>query len=230
MKIKWGALVVGGSGKIGGHVAAKNSAGSYLRTKVTPVNPRTVDQISARARLGANAKAWALLTQAERDTFNQNATDFTSKNVFGDNMKLSGTNVHTRLNNNLLLIGEPVITSAPIAESFAGPTVVSIVSNVQGAILTISPDFDVPVGAAGVVRMTSPQSAGKKFVKSEFRVINIAPEGSAAPYDVSAAYIAKFGALPLEGQKVFVEVYVISKTTGIASQRTTGSTITIDQI
>ena len=230
MKILWGALVVGGSGKIGGHVAAKNSAGSYLRTKVTPVNPRTVDQISARARLGANAKAWALLTQAERDTFNQNATDFTSKNVFGNNMKLSGTNVHTRLNNNLLLIGEPVITSSPIAESFAGPTVVSIVSNVTGAVLTISPDFDVPVGAAGVVRMTSPQSAGKKFVKSEFRVIDIAPAGSAAPYDVAAAYITKFGALPLEGQKVFVEVYVISKTTGIASQRTTGSTITIDQV
>lgn len=230
MKLKWGALVVAGSGKIGGHVAAKNSSGAYLRTKVTPVNPRTVDQISARARLGANAKTWGTITQAQRDAWNQNSVDFNSKNVFGDDIKLSGINVFSRLNNNLLLIGEPIISAPPVAESFAGPTVVSIVSNVQGAVLTISPDFDVPVGAAGVVRMTSPQSAGKKFVKSEFRVIDIAPAGSAAPYDVAAAYIAKFGALPLEGQKVFVEVYVISKTTGIASQRTVGSTITIDQI
>lgn len=230
MKLKWGALVVAGSGKIGGHVAAKNSSGAYLRTKVTPVNPRTVDQISARARLGANAKQWGVITQDQRDAWNANSVDFNSKNVFGDDIKLSGINVFSRLNNNLLLIGEAIIESPPIAESFAGPTVVSIVSNVQGGILTISPDFDVPVGAAGVVRMTSPQSAGKKFVKSEFRVINIAPEGSAAPYDVAAAYIAKFGALPQEGQKVFCEVYVISKTTGIASQRTTGSTITIDQI
>ena len=230
MKIKFGALVVAGSGKIGGHVAARNAAGSYLRTKVTPTNPRTVDQTAARARLGSNAKAWGLLTQGQRDAWNANSTDFNSKNVFGDAINLSGINVHSRLNNNLLLIGEAVIVSPPIAESFAGPTVVSIISNVQGSVLTISPDFDVPVGAAGVVRMTSPQSAGKKFVKSEFRVIDIAPEGSAAPFDVSAAYIAKFGALPLEGQKVFVEVYVISKTTGIASQRTTGSTITIDQV
>jgi len=226
MKLKWGALVVAGSGKIGGHVAAKNSAGAYLRTKVTPVNPRTTDQIAARARMGANSKSWGALTQAQRDAWNQSSADFNAKNVFGDAIKLSGINVFTRLNNNLLLIGESIISSPPVAESFAGPTVVSISSIVAGGILTISPDFDVPVGAAGVVRMTSPQSPGKKFVKSEFRVIDIAPAGSTAPYDVAAAYVAKFGALPLEGQKVFVEVYVIDKTSGIASQRTVGSTIT----
>ncbi len=226
MKLKWGALVVAGSGKIGGHVAAKNSSGAYLRTKVTPVNPRTVDQISARARLGANAKSWGEITQAERDAWNQNSTDFNSKNVFGDDIKLSGINVFSRLNNNLLLIGESIISAPPVAESFAGPTSVTISSIVAGDVLTISPDFSVPVGAAGVVRMTAPQSAGKKFVKSEFRVIDIAPAGSVAPYDVADSYIAKFGALPLEGQKVFVEVYVISKTSGIASQRTLGSTIT----
>ncbi len=226
MKIKFGALVVAGSGKIGGHVAARNSSGSYLRTKVTPTNPRTVDQIAARARLGANAKEWGLITQAQRDAWNSNAVDFNSKNVFGDDIKLSGINVFSRLNNNLLLIGEPIISAPPIAESFAGPTEVNLVSTVTGDVLTISPDLDVPVGAAGVVRMTAPQSAGKKFVKSEFRVIGIAPAGSAAPYDVSAQYIAKFGALPLEGQKVFAEIYIISKTTGIASQRTVGSAIT----
>lgn len=230
MKLKWGALVVAGSGKIGGHVAAKNSAGSYLRTKTTPINPNTIDQVAARARLGANAKAWTNLTQAQRDTWNSNSVDFTAKNVFGDAIKLSGINVHSRLNNNLNLIGEPVILVSPPAESFAGPTVVTVISNVQGSILTIGPDLDVPVGAAGVVRATAPQSAGKNFVKSEFRVIDIAPEGSNDPYDISAAYIAKFGALPVEGQKVFVEIYLISKANGIASQRVIGSTITIDSI
>lgn len=230
MKLKWGALVVAGSGKIGGHVAARNSAGAYLRTKVTPINPNTVAQVAARARLGANAKAWTNLTQVQRDTWNSTSVDFTAKNAFGDGIKLSGINVHSRLNNNLNLIGESAILVSPPAESFAGPTVVAVVSNVQGSILTIGPDLDVPVGAAGVVRATAPQSAGKNFVKSEFRVIDIAPEGSNDPYDISAAYIAKFGALPVEGQKIFVEIFLISKTTGIASQRVIGSTITIDQI
>ena len=30
MKMKWGALVVDGRGKIGGQVASKNRAGAYL--------------------------------------------------------------------------------------------------------------------------------------------------------------------------------------------------------
>jgi len=226
MKMKWGALVTAGSGKIGGHVASRNSAGSYLRTKVTPVNPQTVDQVASRARLGANAKGWTQITQAQRDAWNSSASGFTAKNVFGDNIKLSGINVYGRLNNNLNLIGEVSISTPPIAESFAGPTIVTINSVVAGGVLTIGPDIAVPAGSAGVVRMTAPQSAGKKFVKSEFRVIDIAPAGSVAPYDVSDAYVAKFGALPLEGEKVFVETFLISTTSGIASQRVTGSTIT----
>jgi len=226
MKLKWGALVVAGSGKIGGHVAARNSSGAYLRTKVTPINPRTIDQIAARARLGANAKAWGVITQAQRDAWNSVSSDFNSKNVFGDDIKLSGINVFSRINNNLLLIGESIISSPPLAESFAGPSTITVSSIVAGNVLEINPEFAVPAGSKGVVRMTSPQSAGKKFVKSEFRVIDIAPALTGIPYDVSAAYIAKFGALPLEGQKVFAEVYLISITTGIASQRVSGSTIT----
>jgi len=41
MKMKFGAIVVDGRGKIGGHVASKNRGGAYLRTKVTPSNPQT---------------------------------------------------------------------------------------------------------------------------------------------------------------------------------------------
>lgn len=226
MKIQWGALVTAGSGKLGGQVAARNAAGSYLRTKVTPVNPNTDAQVEARSRLAANSKAWGSLTQAQRDTFNSNAIDFNSKNVFGDNVRLSGINVHGRLNNNLLLIGESVLTSCPTPTSIAGPTTVGLVSTFTGDVLTISPDLDVPVGYAGVVRATAPQSAGKKFVKSEFRVIDIAPEGSSGPYDIATAYEAKFGALPQAGEKVFVQIYLISKSTGIASNRVSGSAIT----
>ena len=52
MKIKWGALVVDGRGKLGGHVAAQNRGGSYLRTKVTPSNPQTTFQTGVRSMGG----------------------------------------------------------------------------------------------------------------------------------------------------------------------------------
>jgi hypothetical protein len=44
MKMKFGAIVTEGRGKIGGHVASKNKSGAYLRTKVTPVNRQSVAQ------------------------------------------------------------------------------------------------------------------------------------------------------------------------------------------
>src|SRR3546814_3353017 len=48
-KVKFGALMTDARGKLGGHVFSKNRAGSYLRTKVTPVNQQTSYQTSVRA-------------------------------------------------------------------------------------------------------------------------------------------------------------------------------------
>jgi len=226
MKMKFGALVVAGSGKIGGHVAARNSSGAYLRTKVTPINPRTEAQVAVRARMSANAKSWTVLSQAQRNAWNSSSDVFKSKNVFGDDIKLSGINIYSRLNNNLACIGETLITNPPVPSSVGGPTTASVVSAVTLGVLTVESDIDVPTNNTMVIRATSPQSQGKSFVKSEFRVIAQAAAATSGPIDISADYIAKFGALPLETEKVFCEIYFISTVSGIASGRAKGSDIT----
>ena len=58
MKIKWGALMVDGRGKIGGQVASKNRAGAYMRNKVTPVNQQTSYQLTVRNRLSYYSQNW----------------------------------------------------------------------------------------------------------------------------------------------------------------------------
>ena len=50
MKAKFGSFIVDGRGKVNGHVISKNRAGSYIRTKVTPVNPRSTAQLTQRAK------------------------------------------------------------------------------------------------------------------------------------------------------------------------------------
>lgn len=57
MKIKWGMMMTDGRGKLGGQVASKNRAGAYVRTKVTPVNPRTTQQQAIRTLFGSIASA-----------------------------------------------------------------------------------------------------------------------------------------------------------------------------
>jgi len=44
MKIKFGSIVVNGSGKLGGHVYSSNRGGNYVRTLATPSNPQTPAQ------------------------------------------------------------------------------------------------------------------------------------------------------------------------------------------
>ena len=84
MKAKFGAIVVDGRGKIGGHVATKNKSGSYFRTKVTPVNPQSASQNSVRSRLATRAQAWKGLTAAQRTSWNAAVNDFQRTNIFGD--------------------------------------------------------------------------------------------------------------------------------------------------
>src|SRR3546814_20356183 len=74
-KVKFGALMTDARGKLGGHVFSKNRAGSYLRTKVTPVNPQTSYQTSVRALFGAISPQWSGLSQAVRDSFNGAVAD-----------------------------------------------------------------------------------------------------------------------------------------------------------
>ena len=65
MRIQWGSLVVDGTGKLGGHVAAKNKGSNYLRTKMKPTNPRTNSQVAQRNRNTTNAQGWRALTASK---------------------------------------------------------------------------------------------------------------------------------------------------------------------
>jgi len=52
MKTLFGAIVVDGRGKLGGHVASKNRHGSYFRTKVSQANQQvSIAQMSVPALL-----------------------------------------------------------------------------------------------------------------------------------------------------------------------------------
>lgn len=225
MKVKFGSIVVDGRGKIGGHVASKNAAGNYFRTKVTPSNPQTPAQQAVRAALAANSKAYQTLTEAQRDSFIEAAKEATAKNIFGDGIKLSGINLFTRLNNNLSLIGVANITSAPapVSIEYLPITAAAVAKGADTATVTFSGAQEV--GTHVVIRATAGLSAGKNFVKSEYRIIGTIDDVLETPYDVKALYVAKFGEIPAAGKKIFFESYVIDDATGYASQRATFETI-----
>lgn len=214
MKMKFGAIVTDGRGKIGGHVASKNRAGAYLRTKVSPVNPQTGYQLGVRNRFTGLSQSWRGLTQAQRDAWNGAVGDYARTNIFGDLHNPTGFNLFQRLNNNLLLIGESMINTPPLP-SAVGEVIASELTAESGTeSLSLTLSGAVPAGTNVKVFATSPQSAGKSFVKSEYRLIDVLAPAATTPVDLLTAYQDKFGSTGEAGQKIFVKIEAVNASTG----------------
>lgn len=216
MKVKFGAFIVDGRGKVGGHVASKNRAGAYIRTKVSPVNAQTSAQLSIRNRFTTYAQNWRGLTQAQRDAWNAAVSDFAKTDVFGDLKNPTGFNLYQRLNNNLVTVGAAAITAPPLPASVGEVVAISLTAE-DGTVaqsLSLVLGANVPAGTAVKVFATAPQSAGKSFVKSEHRLISTLAAAATTPVDLLAAYQAKYGSTGSAGQKIFVKIVAINTTTG----------------
>ena len=225
-KIKWGAIVVDGRGKLGGHVFTKTKSGATMRTKVTPVNPQTAAQASARSRLGGNSQAWAGLSEEQRSGWNALASETSKTNIFGDQYFPSGKNLFTSVNNNLVMIGRPPITEAPVFAEL--PFIVDMIVQVDNSAGEIRLTIDVSGSVAGhalVVEASAPSSAGKYNFDGSYRQIMVAVTGAVpTPQTLLIAYAAKFGN-PVDGRKIAFRAYYVSIAGGNASPRFTTSAI-----
>jgi len=218
MKAKFGAIVVDGRGKIGGHVASKNRAGSYFRTKVTPVNPQSSAQTTVRNRFSGLSSGWRSLTADQRESWNSAVADFAKTDIFGDLRHPTGAALYQRLNNNLLTCGEAAITTPPAALAVDAFTSLSLAAEDGTVAESLSLTFAPNVAADHLVKVfaTPPLSAGKNFVKSEYRLIEILANSASSPANILASYQAVFGSTGTAGQKIFVKVIQVEETSGIA--------------
>lgn len=215
-KIKFSAWLTDARGKQSGTVFSKNRYGAYTRNRVTPVNPQTSFQTNVRNFLTTLSQGWRALTAGQRSSWNAAADNFLSSNIFADVIRLSGFNLFLRLNRNLQTIGVATLTSPPVPGAVFGLTTLSVVADTTGGGLDITFTPAIPASDSVIVEATSPQSPGKSFFKSEYRVIDVFTSADASPQDAAAAYIAKFGALPAVGTKIGIRMTGVNETTGQA--------------
>lgn len=228
MKAKFGIVVVDGRGKSNGNVYAKNRAGNYIRTKVTPVNPRTGAQLFQRSSVTNLSQAWRALTEANRAAWNAAVVNFQKTDIFGDLRKPSGFNLYMRLNLNLLAIGKSIIYTPPIPSS-VNDIVIGALSASNTPSLSLAYIPAAVMSSKIIVRATPPVSPGKSFVKSEFRQISTFEGSTASPANLLSAYTAKFGAIDdMAGMKIFIETIAIDTATGISSTPQQTSTVVIE--
>jgi hypothetical protein len=211
--------------KLNGSVFSKNRYGSYVRTKVTPVNPQTTAQQAARNRLSTNSQAWRGLTEDQRQSWIDAAVNFPFTDIYGNTKILSGQALYVKLNNNLNQIGLPSLTDAPAPVALPAIETLSAAVSVGGDTntLTFTPT-PLPADVYMVVQATGNVTPGKNFVKNLYRFITYFIPTDVSPQNIDSVYKTIHGN-PVEDQKIFYRVFMVSGITGQAGIPVQTSTI-----
>lgn len=217
---KFNSSAVGGDirGKIGSSVFSRNKGGAYVRTKVTPVNPRTAKQQQVRQNFGQNSKAWSgTLTDAQRAAWNAFAASNPVRDVFGNSIILTGLATFNRMNQVLLQTGAAVILDPPTDYSVpTQPVPNELIAVGDSTSLNMEvPAGPVVAGSAYYVYATPNLAPGKNPNQNLYRYIGTYARtvSTAASINLTADYIAVFGDNTI-GKKVFVDAGQVNTATG----------------
>ena len=225
-RIKFGMMMTDARGKLGGHVFTKAKSGATIRTKVTPLNPKTSAQSEARSALGANSQAWRMLTETQRLAWNSAAQEVSKTNAFGDTYFPSGKNYFTAVNNNIRNVGGGVLVEPPALVTMPGLTSVEVDLDLVAEQLDIAPNLiGDDAGIVLVCNATSGQSSGRYNFSGKYRKFN-AYSAAGLPQNTKIYddYVSKFG-VPSAGQKVSFEFYLVNPDTGQVSPRVTATVL-----
>ena len=211
------------SGRADGNVYMRNGR---IRGMAMPSNPQTAYQTAQRSNLGTLSSGWASLTPTEQESWNN--LSFPDTDRFGRTVNITGKAAYVALNRNLYNTGDTAITTAPVPTGVPSPSSLSFVvdDSANTFLLTFAPD-PIPAGYSWLVFATAQLSPGIYHPSaSAYRLITSLAPGVASGTDINTEYASRFGA-PVAGNKIFIKIVAVSKTTGFASAAITASSIVV---
>jgi hypothetical protein len=189
------------SGSYQGMTASRNRFGQYMRTRASPVQPRSVAQLNQRARLTTNAAAWRGITDAQRAGWLSLGLSISRTDSLGQTYTLNGFAAYCSVNNNLLDGGDAAVSDAPAIVT--PPDLATVTVTLTNAAFSVAYTA-TPLGAGvKLFCWVSPQrSAGVAF-NGDYRLLTVTAAAAASPTVLLALYTAKFG-VPVTGKRIFM--------------------------
>lgn len=211
MRSKFGAIVVSGSGKIGGQAFSE----SGKRPKLSAIGQRTVKQRYAPNTLLTTSRSligmWKQLTQSQRGTW-QGAIRGTS----------SAFNAFVSLNVNRRKSGNAIINEFINSAARYTLTSFSIAADASAHTITVSSAQTVLGTPRCHLSLSAQQSPGKSVNSKGIRLFTLGSAQANFGYNLGSAYEAVYGAL-IAGKKIFYEAYVYNAANGEELLRFNGS-------
>lgn len=217
-KITPGPLAGQISGRLGSAVFSHNKGGPYVRNGTIPTVVTSDEAIAAKARLTAASQSWAGLTDADRLSWTLYAQQNTVLDRLGHQITLSGASMFNRFFCRLALSTDTPLDVAPVGDP--PKPLRGIIITAEAATPEISLEFtDTPIGPDDrlIVRACLLESPGVSYIRNRLRYILTSSTAHTSPLDITANFVARFGA-PQEHQTLHVQAYVLTSTTGLVSE------------
>lgn len=206
------------SGSEGGTTFSHNASGAYFKGKVIPTNPNTAKQQAVRNGFAIHVSTWKNLSSPEQQAWIDMAPQYPYTDSLGQSKTYTGQQLHTKLNQNLQIVGSPTLSTPLVPQTFSNMKVSSLTMTLTAGVLTTGDVVFDATGAATekiIITMTPSMSGGiTRPAKSAFKQVQIVADASAsATIDIIAAYQALYGD-PEVGVKIFVRAALINTNTG----------------
>jgi hypothetical protein len=217
-KIKFGALAADARGKIDGVVYSKNQFGSYIRQKVSPVQPNSERQTLVRERQTTLSKRFStVITEAQREAWRGFATVNPVPDVFGNPQALTGIAAYIRLNQVILNGGGTIINTPPADLEVPGLFSMSVTASTGPDLVEIAfTPTPLPAGMRLYIFGTQGMNAGVNFFRPLMRFLGVSGPAAVSPFDATSMYTAKFGSLIVD-KAIGLTVSVVDITKGAVS-------------
>jgi len=207
--ITLGALASDIKGKVGGTVFQRSASGLVMRNERGHINKRTSTQITQRNSLSVIQAAWINLSNADRTAWDSYAIFRLLSQRKNPNAKLTGHQIFVKENlirytiSTLVtgittrIIETPYFNSPPEA-----PTITEIENDAGALNVSTSASYIIPTSYY-ILKITAPLSASQLSRNNKYQLMLWA-QATGNPFDITTAYLSKFGLLPETGQYVNV--------------------------
>lgn len=209
--LKFGALVAGARGTIGGVVYTAGRSGPYARTWARGANPRTARQSAERSRMSQIPSLWASTSPTQRGDWDTWAADPAQEltNALGEPYYISGYSWFTTINIRLLAAGLAARLDPPTTTAPAIPIIASFIFEFSFpsviAEVTYDPaDFDA---TDHLIVFCSPILGAFRAAQYRgFVQLSAAQVDAGGVTDFAAEYIDRFG-VPQGDTQAFLTLY-----------------------
>ncbi len=216
-QIVLGPLVANIAGSIGGSTFQRGPGIHTVRRKPIPILRRSTFTNGLRSVFLSLNMSWRSLTDIQRDAWQSEADLVTWTDRFGNVIPGKGYWLYKRCNLNRNVIGFAPITDPDTVPTFDAVTGIDL-TLVIGAKFELKWDAPIPTQGSTywAISATPPCSAGRSAAFGTFRFIsNLAP-GSTTPADFLSDYLARYPTAAVAGQRTFLRIVVIDKSSGYA--------------